>query len=112
MPSQNAGPAEQHTGPRVLFIPGTNAIESLNARFRRSVKARGHFPTEQAALKHLYLVILSLDPTGQGRKRELVRGRSSSWTVTGIRSELTTAGLAVFAKSRPRRAVADAPPAQ
>ena len=27
----------------------TNAIESLNARFRRSVKARGHFPTEQAA---------------------------------------------------------------
>ena len=47
----------------------TNAIESLNARFRRSVKARGHFPTEQAALKHLYLVIISLDPTGRGRKR-------------------------------------------
>src|SRR5215471_18523219 len=51
------------------LITTTNAIESLNARFRRSVKARGHFPTEQAALKHLYLVILSLDPTGQGRKR-------------------------------------------
>ncbi len=47
----------------------TNAIESLNARFRRSVKARGHFPNEQAALKHLYLVIVSLDPTGQGRQR-------------------------------------------
>jgi putative transposase len=47
----------------------TNAIESLNARFRRSVKARGHFPTEQAALKHLYLVITSMDPTGRGRKR-------------------------------------------
>src|SRR5580704_12336160 len=27
-----------------------NAIESLNARYRRAVKARGHFPTEQAAL--------------------------------------------------------------
>jgi transposase-like protein len=51
------------------LITTTNAIESLNARFRRSVKARGHFPTEQAALKHLYLVILSLDPTGRGRKR-------------------------------------------
>jgi len=50
-------------------ISTTNAIESLNARFRRSVKARGHFPTEQAALKHLYLVILSLDPTGRGRQR-------------------------------------------
>jgi putative transposase len=47
----------------------TNAIESLNARFRRSVKARGHFPTEQAALKHLYMVITSMDPTGRGRKR-------------------------------------------
>ena len=47
----------------------TNAIESLNARFRRSVKARGHFPNEQAALKHLYLVIVSLDPTGRGRQR-------------------------------------------
>jgi putative transposase len=47
----------------------TNAIESRNARFRRSVKARGHFPNEQAALKHLYLVIISLDPTGRGRQR-------------------------------------------
>lgn len=51
------------------IIATTNAIESLNARFRRAVKARGHFPTEQAALKCLYLVIRSLDPTGTGRKR-------------------------------------------
>jgi putative transposase len=51
------------------LICTTNAIESLNARFRRSVKARGHFPTEQAALKHLFLVIISLDPTGRGRQR-------------------------------------------
>jgi putative transposase len=48
-------------------IATTNAIESLNARFRRSVKARGHFPNEQAALKHL--TIVSLDPTGRGRRR-------------------------------------------
>jgi putative transposase len=27
----------------------TNAIESLNARYRRAIKARGHFPAEQAA---------------------------------------------------------------
>ena len=47
----------------------TNAIESLNARYRRAIKARGHFPTEQAALKCLYLAIMSLDPTGKGRKR-------------------------------------------
>ena len=40
----------------------TNAIESINARLRRAVNARGHFPTEQAALKCLYLAIRSLDP--------------------------------------------------
>jgi putative transposase len=47
----------------------TNAIESLNARYRRAIKARGHFPSEQAALKCLYLVTRSLDPTGRGRQR-------------------------------------------
>jgi putative transposase len=46
-----------------------NAIESINARLRRAVNARGHFPTEQAALKCLYLAVMSLDPTGKGRKR-------------------------------------------
>jgi transposase-like protein len=51
----------------------TNAIESLNARYRRAVKARGHFPSEQAALKCLYLVTRSLDPTGVGRNRWTMR---------------------------------------
>lgn len=31
-------------------ICSTNAIESVNARLRRAVRARGHLPTEQAAL--------------------------------------------------------------
>jgi len=51
----------------------TNAIESLNARYRRAVKARGHFPSEQAAMKCLYLVTRSLDPTGRGRQRWAAR---------------------------------------
>lgn len=51
----------------------TNAIESLNARYRRAVRARGHFPTEQAALKCLYLVTRSLDPTGKGQARWTMR---------------------------------------
>jgi len=50
-------------------ISTTNAIESINARLRRAVNARGHFPNEQAALKCLYLAVMSLDPTGKGRKR-------------------------------------------
>jgi transposase-like protein len=51
----------------------TNAIESLNARYRRAVKARGHFPTEQAAMKCLYLVTRSLDPKGTGQTRWVTR---------------------------------------
>ena len=47
----------------------TNSIESINARIRRAVNARGHFPTEQAALKCVYLALMSLDPTGAGQKR-------------------------------------------
>ena len=54
-------------------ICSTNAIESLNARFRRAVRARGHFPNEQAAMKCLYLVTRSLDPTGRGRARWVTR---------------------------------------
>jgi putative transposase len=50
-------------------IATTNSIESVNARLRRAVRARGHFPNEAAALKCLYLALLSLDPTGKGRKR-------------------------------------------
>jgi transposase-like protein len=59
------------------IICSTNAIESLNARFRRAVNARGHFPTEQSALKILYLTVTSLDPTGKGRARWSNRWKSA-----------------------------------
>jgi putative transposase len=54
-------------------ICSTNAIESVNARIRRAVRARGHFPNEQAALKCVYLAVMALDPTGRGRKRWITR---------------------------------------
>jgi transposase-like protein len=47
----------------------TNAIESINARIRRAVNARGHFPNDLSALKCVYLAVMSLDPTGKGRQR-------------------------------------------
>jgi putative transposase len=56
---------------RVLF--STNAIESLHARYRRAVTVRGHFPSEQAALKCLYLVTRGLDPKGTGQARWVTR---------------------------------------
>jgi putative transposase len=52
-------------GDPVLRLPGkrsahhlhTNAIEALNAKLRRAVRARGHFPSDDAATKLLYLVL-------------------------------------------------------
>ena len=50
-------------------ICSTNAIESINARYRRAANASGHFPNEQAALKRIYLATLALDPAGKGKVR-------------------------------------------
>ncbi|KFG71719.1 IS256 family transposase [Streptomyces mutabilis] len=55
----------------------TNAIESVNARIRRAVKARGHFPNEQAALKCVYMAIMSFDPTGKGQARWTMRWKTA-----------------------------------
>jgi putative transposase len=65
-----------HTDIRSIICT-TNAIESLNARFRRAVNARGHFPNEQAAMKVLYLTVMALDPTGRGRQRWSNRWKSA-----------------------------------
>jgi transposase-like protein len=57
-------------------ICSTNAIESVNARIRKAVRARGHFPNEQAALKCVYMALMSLDPTGDGRRRWTMRWKA------------------------------------
>jgi len=44
----------------------TNAVESLNRTLRKSVKNRGHFPTEDSVMKVLYLSI---------------KGASKKWTM-------------------------------
>lgn len=54
------------------IICTTNAIESINARIGRAVNARGHFPTEQAALKCIYLAVMNL-------ARLANRSSSSCW---------------------------------
>jgi transposase-like protein len=46
----------------------------LNARFRKAVRHRGHFPNEQAALKVLYLVA-----TTRRKNRENLTGRTNGW---------------------------------
>ena len=39
----------------------TNAIESLNSTVRRAVKARGHFPSDRAAMKLIYLALRGVE---------------------------------------------------
>jgi putative transposase len=39
------------------FLYTTNAIEALNSKLRRAVRARGHFPSDDAATKLLFLVL-------------------------------------------------------
>jgi putative transposase len=56
------------------LIYTTNGIESLNARFRQAARRRGHFPTEQAALKILYLTVRERRPN-----RANPTGRVPGW---------------------------------
>jgi putative transposase len=58
---------------RVIYT--TNLIESMNARLRKVTRNRGQFPSEQAALKVLYLAVRNLD----SYRRPNVGIRSSGW---------------------------------
>jgi putative transposase len=57
---------------RIVYT--TNAVESLNARFRKAVRHRTHFPNEQAALKVLYLVATDRRPN-----RSNPTGKVNGW---------------------------------
>ncbi len=46
----------RNMGPDHL-IPDTNATEALNSKLRRAARTRGHFPSDDAAAKLLYLVL-------------------------------------------------------
>jgi transposase-like protein len=56
--------AWEHVTPFMAFEPEvrrviytTNAIEALNRQLRKAIKTKGHFPTEDAARKLIYLAI-------------------------------------------------------
>jgi putative transposase len=45
---------------RVVYT--TNAIEALNRQLRKAIKTKGHFPSEEAARKLIYLAIVNAVP--------------------------------------------------
>lgn len=49
---------------RIIYT--TNAVESLNYQLRKVTKTRGHFPTDEAVLKILYLAIRNIGTTRGG----------------------------------------------
>jgi putative transposase len=55
---------------RVIYT--TNAIESLNFQLRKIIKAKGHFPSDDAALKLLYLALRNIE-------KKWRRGPSTFW---------------------------------
>jgi putative transposase len=64
------------------IVYSTNAIESLNSRFRKAAVRRGHFPTDQSAMKVLYLVSIE-----RRTNRSNPTGRINGWK--GILNTLT-----------------------
>jgi putative transposase len=61
--------AWEHVTPFMAFTPEvrrviytTNAIEALNQQLRKAVKTKGHFPSEDAARKLIYLAIQNAVP--------------------------------------------------
>ena len=57
---------------RVIYT--TNSIESLNYQLRKIIKNRGHFPTDDAVIKLLWLAICTIEDK-RARAREKERGR-------------------------------------
>jgi putative transposase len=53
---------------RLLYT--TNAIESLHMQLRKALKIRGHFPTDEAAAKLIYLVLRNITRRWRNAPRE------------------------------------------
>ena len=59
---------------RIIYT--TNSIESLNAKLRRAVRTRGHFPTDDSALKLLFLVLNLAEREWKMAPREWVMAKA------------------------------------
>lgn len=57
LPAYATSQRRGRTSAPTTLIPVTNSIEALNAKLRRAVRIRGHFPTDEAATKLIWLVL-------------------------------------------------------
>ena len=68
---------------RIIYT--TNAIESLNAKLRRAVRARGHFPSDEAATKLLYLILNRSEKEWRMPPREWTMAKAQFAVIFGER---------------------------
>lgn len=76
---------------RVIYT--TNSIESLNYQLRKVIKNRGHFPSDDAAVKLLWLAIMNIeDKRAADREKEKGGSRASKRTAKGrlVEGQVTT----------------------
>jgi putative transposase len=70
------------------MIYTTNAIESLNAKLRRSVRSRGHFPSDEAAMKLIWLQLRQITQKWTMPAREWAAAKAQLAVVFGDRFEV------------------------
>jgi putative transposase len=70
------------------MIYTTNAIESLNAKLRRSVRSRGHFPSDEAAMKLIWLQLREITQRWKMPAREWAAAKAQFAVVFGDRFEV------------------------
>src|SRR3954468_18044444 len=75
---------------RLLYT--TNAIEALNSKLRRAVRARGHFPTDEAAMKLLFLVLNRAEKEWRMPPREWAMAKAQFAVLFGERFSQAMAG--------------------
>jgi putative transposase len=75
---------------RLLYT--TNAIEALNSKLRRAVRARGHFPTDEAAMKLLFLVLNRAEREWRMPPREWAMAKAQFAVLFGERFTQAMAG--------------------
>jgi putative transposase len=66
------------------MIYTTNAIESLNAKLRRSVRSRGHFPNDEAAMKLFWLQLREITKNWKMPPREWAAAKAQFAVVFGV----------------------------
>lgn len=67
------------------IIYTTNAIEALNSKLRRAIRARGHFPNDEAATKLLYLVLNRSEKEWKMPPREWTMAKAQFAVIFGER---------------------------